>query len=54
MKIYGLKKDRNKEIVAKYIANKLAKEEIPDFIVDIVSKIEALWEGYENGKARDV
>ncbi len=54
MKIYGLKKDRNKEIVAKYIANKLAKEEIPDFIVDIVSKIEALWEGYENGKARDI
>ena len=41
--IYGLKEDRNKEIVAKYIANKLQKDEIPDFIKDIISQIESLW-----------
>jgi hypothetical protein len=37
--IYGLKSDRNKEIIARYIAN---KTETPAFIKEIIKRIENL------------
>jgi len=43
MESYGLRKDRHKEIVAKYVAEKLDETQIPDFMKELILKIEESW-----------
>jgi putative ATP-dependent endonuclease of OLD family len=45
-RLYGLTKDRHKEIVARYVAESLNTTEVPDFIKGIISKIEETWSGH--------
>ena len=40
---YSLQKDRHKEIVAKYVAEKLDVTQIPDFMKELILKIEESW-----------
>ena len=40
---YSLRKDRHKEIVAKYVAEKLDVTQIPDFMKELILKIEESW-----------
>jgi len=45
-RLYGLTKGRHKEIVARYIADRLNVDDIPDFIKCIILKIEKTWSGH--------
>lgn len=45
-RLYGLTKNRHKEIVAKYVADSLDTTDVPDFIKCIITKIEETWSSH--------